>query len=382
MTTLYHIEEQIEKSLYQVRYNPQGLIPSSKLIGVEHIYIFNFEHTLIIPKKGKYINNSSNWEFVKPRNVIVLKNLYERIKDSGGHIVVYSNIAISERSINNKIILTDLIKLTKSVAAHLEIPITFYFSVGHDQYRKPKISAFNCSEMAHQLDSSKVEYVVGHAYVERKNEDLEFANNLGVPFIASPDYFDLEQEQIDWICQLQRHPLGICRGNLRLKLPREIQRQCGEMEKIAIMMMGPPASGKSTLAKLMEKRWNFKIVSHDLGNTLERVLFDDNEDDFDSDSDSVSKIVIDNNHRDIIQRTSMVDNLKRNGFGEIILIQFKWPKWVCMTLCKLRNRNTSENAINAYLKRRDPIMKIEEGYSRIITFDPLNKHRSKRLTVS
>lgn len=154
-----------------------------------------------------------------------VETLGKIVKD-GGRIAVFSNqLRFKPSTIERKFRILD----------GLGVPWRGWAATGRDKYRKPEIG------MTEFLDT-KLSIFVGDA-AGRKGDhsdcDLQFAKAAGCPFQVPETFFACEY-----------------------KVPEIDYKQV--LEYTNIVLVGAPASGKSTVAAYLETR-GYKVVSNDRG---------------------------------------------------------------------------------------------------------------------
>ena len=377
----FYSEELVSQSLYQIKYNPMGItIPTPSMNEYDGFLLINLWSIIEVPSMRNNSLIHPQWKF-RPHVLRQLQSIVTSFDDTT-HLVWYTNIKPRNISIlppdEKHRRINELIQRIKDILYQCKFPCTSYISIHPDQYHKPNTALFTNTQLHGRLPSHKIKYMVGCDF-DKPTTDHTLACRLQCPFIASPYYFQYELEQIEWILQLQTHPFGMFRGNRRLKLPSDIQRPKGPLDKIAVLLMGPPASGKSTIAKWMEHKCNFRIVSQDRGIQVQDIIDDQDGDDFLK--DEIHKIVIDSNNTTIYQRNNYISQLKKYGFGTIWLIEFRLPLWLSIVFNKKRERQANHNRIHHYYKIYQPIMKQEEGITYHLIYEPLHPILSSRIQI-
>jgi bifunctional polynucleotide phosphatase/kinase len=200
----------------------------------ENMASFDYDWTLVNPKDGKtFPKNIDDWQWLYPNIPTKIKEYY----DNNYMIVIFSNQSKDWKH--------DQIKL---VAKELNLPLYIVIAKEKADY-KPNILMFNKLVKDKKINKDESFYV-GDA-LGRKTDfadsDKVFAENIGIKYI-SPEIFFHEKEHI----VLPIIPI--------VKTP--------EM----IIMMGYPASGKSTIATEIFKKRNYEIIESDIYKTIPKML--------------------------------------------------------------------------------------------------------------
>jgi bifunctional polynucleotide phosphatase/kinase len=249
----------------------------------DKVACFDLDSTLIRTKSGKkFPKDQNDWQFLNAS----VKPILKWISTKGYSILVFSNQkGISKKSDT----IEHFIQKIKSINQALELEVTYYISLMDDYYRKPFPGLFQLHQTKFKVDVSNSFYV-GDAYDKYKafsDSDLNFARNVGIPFYIAEQYF-----KIGHMPEIGKHVLPYSPvepfyletfyGNYDKALLESIQKVK------YVIMIGPPASGKSTFCKLYLS--NHKRVSKDdyrsvscykkqifkLVNEKSQIVFDNN----------------------------------------------------------------------------------------------------------
>jgi bifunctional polynucleotide phosphatase/kinase len=194
------------------------------------IYAFDLDSTLINSIRENVINVKSN----------VIKKLVELSKVYP--LVIFSNQASAPKDLEQRMqILSDQFKTLN--INH----ISMYMATKKDNYRKPNNGMWllylkHLLADDHQIPSSVI--FVGDASGEigtHSSDDSDFAKNIGATYYTPDDFF----------------------GKQTITIPDDI---------MILLLVGYPASGKSTLAKKLHTEYNFEIVSRDELGTMAKCL--------------------------------------------------------------------------------------------------------------
>eukprot|EP01041_Mallomonas_annulata_P009924 gene9924-20637_t len=233
---------------------------------------FDLDGTLITTKSGKkFAVDKNDWKLLCPAIPDVLKELY----DSGHYLVIISNQnGISQGHSTTE----DLQNKVDQIISKLGVPIDFICSFQKDIYRKPRTGSWDFvleKQMSKVIPSSEFLHrciYVGDAAGRPKQgtkskdfsaTDLKFALNLGIEFKTPEQFFLKSTQRLD--CDRALADLGFRFSQLT---DAAVASTSTETETAAVshspsdelfselsgspeivLLIGPPASGKSTLAR-------------------------------------------------------------------------------------------------------------------------------------
>lgn len=200
----------------------------------EKMASFDYDWTLVSPKEGKtFPKNVDDWVWLYPNVVNKIKELY----DNNYMIVIFSNQ--SKEWKHEQILL---------VAEKLEVPVFVCISQLKEDY-KPNTILFDklVGKKKINFDES---FFVGDA-LGRKTDfadsDKVFAENIGIKYMAPEVFFHVE---------------------VKFELPKISENKKPEL----IIMVGYPASGKSTISNEIFKKRNYEIIDGDTYKTVPKIL--------------------------------------------------------------------------------------------------------------
>ena len=200
----------------------------------EKMASFDYDWTLVSPKNGKTFPKSvDDWVWLYPNIIDKIKELY----DNDYMIVIFSNQSKEWKHEQIKI-----------VAEKLQVPVFVCIAQLKEDY-KPNTILFD-KLVGKKKINLKESFFVGDA-LGRKTDfadsDKVFAENIGIKYIAPEVFF-----HVDANFELPKIP-----ENKKLEL---------------IIMVGYPASGKSTISNEILKKRNYEIVNGDIYKTVPKIL--------------------------------------------------------------------------------------------------------------
>jgi len=318
--------------------------------------LFDLDHTIIKPKNNKTFykkDYSGDWEYVYP----CVKNKLREINNTH-NIYIITNQKVLKTN-RDKQIWLDKIKL---VLEDLDIPIVIFAALSSDSYRKPQTESINILK----LKVDKNSYYCGDALGRKRDfsdTDLKFALNLNIK-IYSPEYIFLNKTN----------------DKPKLTYPIIPMLNISNFEydfrsKELIILVGPPASGKSSLSKKLiiehykTNKNNIIIINQDKLKSLDACLKITKQSLENSDN-----IIIDNTNSNRDTRKLYIDLAKKyNYIVTCIIID------ITRELCEHNNLyRASKNKINLipdiayrmyYKKYSEP--NKEEGIDNIKIINPM-----------
>ena len=224
----------------------------------QSIACFDLDYTLIKPKSGKkFPINHNDWEILFDNVPTYLKAL---VKNKYSIIIFTNQKGISK----NKITIEQLNEKLNNIQKKLNIPINFIISTTDDKFRKPMTGMFDfflekSNIIVDYNNSFYVGDAAGRIYKKRKDhssDDINFAYNIKLKFFTPEIFFNKIDEEHTSI-------------NLNLK---SYSKDSFEIptDKNIILLVGPPASGKSFLSK--SKFNNYKIINQDTLKSKKKCL--------------------------------------------------------------------------------------------------------------
>ena len=235
-------------------------LSEDKSLIVKDFIGFDFDDTLVSFKKKEILPNVTD-------TLKLLSKTY--------NIVIFSNqLGVKRSKVSNKEVQEIFETFIKSVNIHI---IVFY-SIDEDIYRKPNIGMYNLFMSI--FKKNKLKYYCGDAagrIDDFSTSDLFFANNCSIQFKVPEEVFNdiynhtLANKDIKSL-DLYKEDKWI---NGKLSNPRNIFRvdnikDC-EMydleftkDKMIIIMVGAPGSGKSSLTKYLSDKYLMGIINGDL----------------------------------------------------------------------------------------------------------------------
>jgi bifunctional polynucleotide phosphatase/kinase len=283
---------------------------------------FDLDGTLIKTKSGnKFPKDENDWVFFNSTITTKLQNLY---KDD------YNIVIITNQSGSSFNIASFKVKIA-AIQKALNIPIQVFISTEHDVYRKPCIGL-----VTEGLIKCPNVFFVGDAAGRKKDfadTDYKFALNLGIPFYVPEDFFSKFERIYEAV--KPTHPRKMIPNKyfdleslVQLLSTKDSRQQLinsseSFTSEALIILIGPPAVGKSTLAKkIKEIDDSFEIVNQDTLKTKPKVL---------STIKKLTKqgtnIIVDKKNEYFDDRLEIIDIVKDlNPAVKIIFIYFDFPR--------------------------------------------------------
>ncbi|CAH0715595.1 unnamed protein product, partial [Brenthis ino] len=246
--------EEIDRGELYV-FTAKGVKSSSKIAA------FDMDGTLIKTKSGKvYPVDTNDWQIAFPP---VVKKLPEKLKE-GYKLVIFSNQSPIG---SGRVKIDDFKKKIEGLVERLNVPVQVFLAAGKGFYRKPapgmwKLlvekkndnipidmhNSFFCGDAAGRVANWAPGRKKDHSMA-----DILFADNLGLTFYTPEQFF-----------------LGHSISNVPMSKPEFIPKDIKSepfnealiiSEKELLVLVGFPGSGKSFIAKQIEKKTGNKYVT-------------------------------------------------------------------------------------------------------------------------
>jgi bifunctional polynucleotide phosphatase/kinase len=252
--------------------------------------MFDLDHTLVKPRQGKkYPKNAMDWMWWDKEVPKKLTSLCEK----GFTIIIITNQAGAEKKAAKSEEIMERIQnifqeITDICSPHY---IEVYVSLAMDIYRKPNTTIFETYILPQMLDVSKKVFYIGDAAGRKEDfsdSDRKFAFNLhlflryrfpndktGVPFATPEEFFlDKNMEERHWIGFDPREYCNESKFKEKLVLEELVPMYEESLtSRYVILLIGPPASGKSTLSEKIESKYgDVCYVNQDICRTKENCL--------------------------------------------------------------------------------------------------------------
>ncbi|KAJ1719202.1 DNA kinase/phosphatase Pnk1 [Coemansia erecta] len=303
---------------------------------------FDLDKTLInVRGNWKFPKGADDWRFFHPQVPQVLQRMYNQ----GYKIVIISNQAGLRPAKGS----TELTKTAKeyrlkieNIAKQFDFPFTILAATGRNYMRKPSPGMWFMAEM----DNGGVEvdreasFFVGDAagrpagwkqgaLEDFSDSDLAFALNAGVPFYTPEEIFSED------ICSKEQ-PLPLAAPNVwpisrfhskALAIDHdghnELLQSIEQLAELAqsqakgmlVVLVGPPASGKSTFANAHLSKLGFERANMDTLKTRKKCM-----DAVELALENSKLIVVDNTNPDVASRSSFLHIASKAGVSCVAVV--------------------------------------------------------------
>ena len=219
----------------------------------EKYALFDLDHTIIKPAKDGYVfysNNPNDWKYVYPQIKNKLKSLSET-----HNIIIITNQGglIKKDELTGKYIAW--LKKIELLLKDLDLPLRIFGALKYNNYRKPNIGCIDILNIKLNKNSFYCGDALGRkniSFQDYSDTDLKFALNLNIKIYSPEHVFLNEQNKIG----------NIIYPDFPLKTILDFKYVVGKKEMI--ILVGPPASGKSSISKKLIKDFyinnNFNFI--------------------------------------------------------------------------------------------------------------------------
>lgn len=243
-------------------------------IQINKILLFDLDNTLIKTKSGRVFPIDSNdWEFLH-QNILIINELYKNN---------ICGIITNQLGLKNQNLINNWIDKIKQINKLLNFHFVFV-SISNDNFRKPLPSSWDYINTNYlsgidikSFIKSKKIYYIGDAFGRPKDHsdtDIKYAINCGFKFKTPEAFFNFNKIPENLTGNITYPLVTYYDKEEQEKLFNQIFNYIKTGDKIIIVMIGFPASGKSFLRKEIIKKYpDFKYTNND---DLNDKITDDN----------------------------------------------------------------------------------------------------------
>ncbi|XP_038049608.1 bifunctional polynucleotide phosphatase/kinase-like [Patiria miniata] len=356
-----------EWSDYGPRGGPKNLPPvfvlsGPSIKGSKKIAGFDIDMTLIVPASGRtFPTGPSDWKFMNDKVKPKLQSEHE----AGYKIVFFTN----QRGMEKDHTSPDGWKgKVKKIINELNIPVQVFVATGENDMRKPGTKMWDLMVKDHNKgikpDMSESYYVgdaAGRAkdWAPGKKKDFScgdrmFAANVGIKFMTPEEYFyDEKPAPFSWY---SIDPAEV------IKTSKEKRKDSyHSKDKELIIMVGIPASGKSSFVRKYLLPHGYSHVNRDTLNTPAKCIAATKEA-----IKSGKSVVVDNTNPSKAARSDYID-LAKNAKYKVRCFVVDTPKEIAHHLNYMRQTQTNGKvrripkvAYNVYKKNYEEPQKAEK----------------------
>lgn len=231
---------------------------------ITRINLFDLDFTIIKTK--------SNCVF--PKDKYDWKWLYDKVPDVLNNNNYLNGIVSNQIGLNNKNKVNDWIFKINNICSECNISFVFA-SLKHNKYRKPLCASWHYIKRKiknkinmNELEEEKKIYYIGDACGREKDfsdTDLKYAKNCGFKFKTPEIFFKpTNYKNADKTASIKYPNLKYYNFDFLKNLLIKIKNKIKNKEKVLIMFIGFPASGKSFLRNFLLKNLdNFYYYNND-----------------------------------------------------------------------------------------------------------------------
>jgi bifunctional polynucleotide phosphatase/kinase len=326
---------------------------------------FDLDHTLVKPKSGRtHPKDKDDIILFDPKVITILEDYHK--KDY--QIVIFSNQDDLLNKPDRKEIVLNRLNLFMDMLEGNNIDISILISTSRDFCRKPNTGMWNYfqKKINYEVDLKKSFYVGDAAgrIKEKKNKkdfscsDRMFAHNIALTFYTPEVFFCKEKDRKFEMPNLAEELFGKNKNDDKNPSVEELSKYS------VIMLVGAPASGKSTLAKKFNKD-EFNFISQDDLKTKSKCLKK-----MEELSKEHKKIIINNTNCKIKNRKEYLTIIKKYYQKEEICciitnINKEQSFFLNNYRCKIKKDvRLADVVIHTYFKYYEE-PQIEEGFNKI-----------------
>jgi len=258
-----------------------------------------------------------------------------KLNDEGYNIIIFSNQLKPRQS--DKIVQAKVQAVIDLYSSdEFPVPILFLCARADDNYRKPKIGMIDLIPKEY----GQIEFFVGDADGSEGSHsdcDKKFAEEAKLSFYTPEEYFN-------------PYPL-IPRDSLPESL-------CNPKTKTVMVLVGYPASGKSTFVKNVLRTNGYDCVSRDELRTMSKCLKQAKQL-----LEKNTSIVVDNLNASVADREKWIE-LGQEMKAEIVAVHFRVPMTRALEWNKKREKKIPAVVFYAFRKKFE-LPTLDEGFDHI-----------------
>ncbi|XP_064606402.1 bifunctional polynucleotide phosphatase/kinase-like [Liolophura sinensis] len=361
--------------------NPVIVLSSDTLAGSQKIAGFDIDFTVIRTASGrKFARGSKDWTWWNDSVPEKLK----AINKDGYRVVFFTNQAgIEKQKVKPREVMTKI----EDIISQLGIPVIALICTGNNHFRKPSTMMWdyfleNCNGGV-KVDLTKC-YYIGDAAGRAKEwaagkprdfscGDRMFAANIGIDFKTPEEYFLGEASAPFKWCSVD--PDKVLSDAPK---PPAKKQEYHVKGKEIVILVGAPASGKSTFRKRYLEPYGYLAVNRDTMGTMAKCLK--------AAKDALKEgksVVVDNTNPSMSARSDFLDLASKTGCPCRCFVM-NTPIEVAHHMNMVRQNQTNgqvrrvpEVGYNVYKKNfQEPT--IEEGFTEVLKIDFVPEFGSSR----
>ncbi|POM57349.1 Polynucleotide Kinase 3'-phosphatase [Phytophthora palmivora] len=234
---------------------------------------FDLDGTLIVTKSGKkFAKDKDDWKCFHP--TLVRQKLVDLVRD-GFTLTIFSN---QNGIAKGHITATQVQSKLEAIVKQLNLPMLVFLGTENDVMRKPRLGAWKemikvLGDKGEEAVDKEASFYCGDAAGRPKiagrakdfaATDYKFALNAGIRFFTPEDLFLGTKQRVHtrtdtW--ELGFDPKSIALNDSTEPLLSPVSAQAAKPDQELIVLVGPPASGKSFFAKTYLS--TYVVVSQD-----------------------------------------------------------------------------------------------------------------------
>jgi bifunctional polynucleotide phosphatase/kinase len=216
---------------------------------------FDIDYTIIQTKSGnKFPKYKDDWKYLYPKDIIL--NKLAKFKQTH-QIVFFTN----QKKCND-----DWIEKIENIINDLELDIPIFIGIKKNYYRKPFTGLWDLLAIDTKINL-ETSFYCGDAAgrpTDFAATDKMFAHNIGITFYTPEMIFENNSEMIFENNSANNYLEPYYMENPKAQINDFQSFQLDDkQQKLLVLMIGYPGSGKSTIAKTLNRLFNYQIISRD-----------------------------------------------------------------------------------------------------------------------
>lgn len=233
----------------------------SLLLQKKTIAAFDMDGTLITTRSGrKFPKDAHDWQWIVPA---VPTRLAELAISDALLIIMSNQSGWAKHAADLRKKVEVMMSAVVMASTTNDTPFICMFATDHNKYRKPMTGMADYIRDAAVRQRQLNGFYVGDAMTaqDHSQSDYYFALNAGLQFHYAPNYWGILAHPIPLPTPLL--PSGLTIPAAKCDTVAKMAEKVVGAGFDAIILVGPPAVGKSTLAAYLHEQYQFEIMNND-----------------------------------------------------------------------------------------------------------------------